>query len=173
MHDHHIVYRNAVFLGDYLRKGRLFSLAMRGRARVDHYRATLLDTHTRTLIQTNRRRSLGAKAADLDVGGYTNAHQFAITRCTPSSLFSTQALVIGNLKRLIQCTLVVASVVDGSGSRFVRELIWLNKVEPSYLSRIFPQFTGHQVYGSLSNKCGFRTARTTIRICWSLIGEDN
>src|SRR5712691_10563838 len=78
MHNQDILYWDAKFLRDDLGKGRLFSLTVRRRAGIDHDSATLLGSHTRTLVETNRCGPLGAKPADLNVGGDTNAHQLAI-----------------------------------------------------------------------------------------------
>src|SRR5258706_2367895 len=171
--NHNIFYRNLKLLSSDLGKRRFFALTMRRRAGIDHHRAALLDTHTRTFVETNRQASLGAKPADLNIGGETNAHQLAITRGTPSGLFSTQALVIYQFKRLVQRTLIVAGIIDRPGSRLIGELIWLDEVNPAHLSRILADFTRYQVHDSLDNIGRFRSTGSTIGIRRSLIREDD
>src|SRR5579859_2590990 len=64
MHDQDVFDRNRKFFGDDLCEGRLLALTVWRCACIDHHSATLLHPYARTLIETHRRRSLGANAAD-------------------------------------------------------------------------------------------------------------
>src|SRR5713226_385168 len=65
--DQHLIYGNAEFVGDDLRKGCLFTLTVWRRSGIDHYRTRLLNAHASALIKTNRCRSFRAETADLDI----------------------------------------------------------------------------------------------------------
>src|ERR1700738_916517 len=69
VHDQDIIDGNGELVRDDLSKGCLFTLSMRRRTRIDHHGAALFYTNARALIETDRRRPLRTKPADLDVGG--------------------------------------------------------------------------------------------------------
>src|SRR5258708_28360564 len=170
MHNQHIVNWDTKFLSDNLCKCRLLALYMGRRASVDHHGATLLDTHTRAFIKSNRRRPFGSEPTDLDIGGYADAHQ--LTLGTLSSLFGTQALVIRDLQGFVQGKFIVAGIINCPSSRLVWELLWLDEVDSTYLYRVLAQFTRHQVHDSLYYVGRLGSSGSTIGICRSLIRED-
>src|SRR5579885_2585814 len=173
MDDHYIFNRNTVLLSNDLSERRLFPLAMRRRTCVYHNGATLLDSHTRALIEADRSRTFRAKAADLDVGREANTHQLAVASSTPAGLFRAQVLIVRYLKRFVQRPLVVTCVIDCPGSRLVGELIWFDEVESAHLSRVFPQLARHEVNSALGNIRRFWAACSSICISGNFVGKDD
>src|SRR6266487_4002573 len=122
-----IINRDSKLISNNLGKCCLLTLSMRGRASVDHNIATLLNSDTGALVETNRRGALGPYAANLDIGGEANAHQLALS--TFLGLFCTQIIVVRQLQGFIQRTLVIAGIINRSCNRLVRELVRLDEVE--------------------------------------------
>src|SRR5215472_18939785 len=94
MDHHHVLYRDTQRPSQNLCKGCLSTLSMWRRASVDHHMASVLDTDTCALIESNRHHSLGTYAAGLDIAGETDPHELAITRSTSVGLFCPQILII-------------------------------------------------------------------------------
>src|SRR6266568_1671483 len=99
VHNQDTLNRDGELLGDDLGKRGLFALAVRGRTGIDHHGAALLDTHARTLVEADRRGSLRAKAANLNIGGDADTHQLALGALL--GLFRAQALVIRQRQSLV------------------------------------------------------------------------
>ena len=171
MHNQNIINRDSKLISNNLGKCCLLALSMRGRASVDHNIATLLNSDTGALVETNRRGALGPYAANLDIGGEANAHQLALS--TFLGLFCTQIIVVRQIQGFIQSGLVIAGIINRSCNRLVGELVRLDEVESAYLSRVLAQFVCHKVYCPLCDVGRLWTSRPTISIRRNFIREDD
>ena len=70
-------------------------------------------------------------------------------------LFSAQPIVVNRLERLVPCCVIVAAVVFPAQSRFVGELLFLDKIDPSQFSRVHVQLDSEDLDHALDEIHGF------------------
>src|SRR5271157_2369595 len=135
---------------------------MRRRAGIDHHSPTLLNTHTRALIETLWNRPLRTKAAHLHIGGEAYAHQLALG--TFAGLLSTQTLVADVLHSLFHSVRVVSTVINRARRHLMRELFRFDKVDFAHFGWILAQLMCYKVYSPLNEMCCLGTTGPTIGI---------
>ena len=154
-------------LGHHLREGGLVALAVAVGAGQDLDLAgvgeadlgTLPQAHARAERADDRRRG---DAAGLDVAGDADAAQPAAP--LGFRLAGREALVVGELERLIQRRLVVARVVHEGHRRLVREGVLRDEVLPAELGRVHPDLARRLVEQDLEQERGLGPAGAAVGV---------
>src|SRR5262249_51237616 len=125
-HDAHAVERDAEPLRDHLREGGLVALAVLVTAGEDFDRAGRIDADLRRFPQAHAAAE-GADSlarrnpAGLDIGRQADAAQLAVARGFALAL--AEAVIVGDLQRLLERGVIVAGVVRHDHRRLMREAL--------------------------------------------------
>ena len=164
-----IVNINTQTIGNKLGKRGLLSLSVGRYTREHSHLARGIYTHSTAFPTTRGHRSRRAHPADLHIRGKSNTEVSSLF--AQFCLLLAQSLVIRHLKRLVERSRIVATIISHSGSRFIRESVFANKVFAPHLQRIQIQIVRHHINHAFDEIRSFGTPRTSIGIRRHLIGK--
>src|SRR5919112_1425181 len=111
-------------------------------------------------------------AADLRIGGKSDAELYGVVVLAPAPLLGAQALVVGQLQHPIQRLLEVERVVLDAGGRVGWLVERLVEVPAPHLGRVHVQLPGQRVYYALYGVGGLGTPGAAVGVGRGQVGED-
>src|SRR5829696_7318093 len=114
----------------------------------------------------------GGEAADLGVGGESDAELYGVARLAPLALFLSQPLVVGQLEHPVERHLVVAGVVLYSGRRIRRLVEGFVEVAAAHLGGVEPYLGGEGVHDALDGEGGLGPTSAAVGVGGCLVGVD-